>query len=226
MQSIWNCSLDLGPTVIPVKVYSGTEKHQLEFSQIDVRDKAKIKISRYNESTGEIVANEHLGKAYAHESGLVHIPVNFMDSVMSGKDNTLDFKHFCPVSSVEAVYFENFYYLLPDKKAEVSYSVVRDYLEKYNLYGVCNGRFRHLAQLFLLSHYQDKLILHRIKYHHQLVDCESPAPIAPNLQNVQLRSDVVSHLNFSIGAFNPRSYKDHVTDAFHTKLQAHLQQAS
>jgi DNA end-binding protein Ku len=64
MKSIWNCSLVFGELVIPVKLFSATKQSQLEFEMVDSRDIGKIRLSRFNESTGELVPNEYIGKAF------------------------------------------------------------------------------------------------------------------------------------------------------------------
>ena len=80
MKSIWNCSLVFGDLVIPVKLYSATKQSHLEFEMVDSRDLGKIRFSRFNENTGEIVPSEFIGKAFNLDGSLVPVDPSLVSS--------------------------------------------------------------------------------------------------------------------------------------------------
>ena len=54
-RATWKGVLSFGLVAIPVSLYSGEKRADLQFELVDVRDQAKIRYRRVNEDTGEEV---------------------------------------------------------------------------------------------------------------------------------------------------------------------------
>jgi DNA end-binding protein Ku len=57
MRLIWKGSIGFGLVNIPIKLYAGIQKSNLNFNMLDERNHAKIKFKRNNEATRKEVSS-------------------------------------------------------------------------------------------------------------------------------------------------------------------------
>jgi DNA end-binding protein Ku len=213
MKSLWNCTLVFGELLIPVKLYSATQQSHPEFLMVDSRDLSKIKMSRFNEKTGEVVANEFIGKAYMLDGSLVPVDPALVSSCVPAKSNRVEFTHFCPFSSIPAVYFDSFYYLLPDESSAKDYAIVLDYLQALDICGVAQSYFRNLSALFVLSAHGDCLVLHKVRFPSNFVDFEAPSLPAITGDDVKVQNYILGFFKDHVLPFDPTLYSDSFTES-------------
>jgi DNA end-binding protein Ku len=75
-----------------------------------------------------------------------------------------------PLESVDPVYFENSYYLAPDKGGEKPYRLLADALEKMKRVAVAQLVSSGKEQLVLIRAYQNGLIMHTAYYADEVRD--------------------------------------------------------
>jgi DNA end-binding protein Ku len=234
MKSLWNCSLVFGSLVIPVKLYSATKQSHLEFEMVDSRDMAKISMNRFNSVTGEFVSSEFIGKAHRLDGKLVPIDPELVSSCVPAKSNRVEFTHFCPFTSIPAVYFDSFYYLLPDvaaanvaaridainrvssSTAAKDYAIVLNYLQSLDICGVAQSYFRNLSALFVLSAHAGSLVLHKVRFQSNFVDFQAPSLPAITGDDVSAQSREYGILGFfkdHVLPFDPSLYSDSFTES-------------
>ena len=213
MKSLWNCSLVFGDIVIPVKLFSATKQSHLEFEMVDSRDLGKIRLSRYNETTGEIVPNEFIGKAYKLDEKMVPIDPSLISKCLPEKSNRIEFTHFAPFTSIPSVHFDNFYYLLPDDVAAKDYAIVLNYLQTLDICGIAQSYFRNLSALFVLSAHAGCLVLHKVRFQSNFVDFEAPVLPAVTGDDVNAQSYLLSFFKDHVLPFDPSLYVDSFADS-------------
>jgi DNA end-binding protein Ku len=119
-------TISFGLVNIPVKVFSAnntTEK--ISFNQLHADKKTRLKQQMYDPETGEIVPKDKIvkGYEYAKDQYLI-INEEELDALELATSRSMDITEFVPLDSVDPLYFENGYYLAPDKGAERAYKLL------------------------------------------------------------------------------------------------------
>ena len=214
MKSLWNCSLVFGDIVIPVKLFSATKQSHLEFEMVDSRDLSKIRMSKFNEKTGEVVSNEFIGKAFNLDGVLVRVDPSLVSSCIPVKSNRIEFTHFCPFNSIPSVYFDTFYYLLPvDAAKSKDYAIVLQYLQSLNICGIAQSYFRNLSALLVISAYRGCIVLHKIRFQSNFVEFEAPVLPAVTDDDLAAESYILSFFNDHVKPFNADDFTDSFTES-------------
>ncbi len=69
MRAIWKGAVSFGLVNVPVRLYSATENHDVQFRQVHRTDGGRIKYKRFCTKDGEEVAYDDIAKGYETEDG-------------------------------------------------------------------------------------------------------------------------------------------------------------
>ena len=69
MRAIWKGAVSFGLVNVPVRLYSATENHDVQFRQVHREDGGRIKYQRICSIDGEIVSYDDIAKGYETEDG-------------------------------------------------------------------------------------------------------------------------------------------------------------
>ena len=94
-------------------------------------------------------------------------------SCIPPKNNVLEFSYFSYSFDIPPVYYENFYYLLPDVNAGTYYSYIMSQLMNYDIVALTQVVIRNTSHLFALSTFSGLLILYKLRFQSQII------PVAP-----------------------------------------------
>lgn len=168
MRSIWNGSISFGLVSIPIKLYSGSEQRGLELDMLDKHDNAHIRYKRVNENTGKEVVWEDIVKGFKTDDGYVILEDEDYEKANFKKSRTIDIESFVEEDEVADVLYKKPYFVEPQKNAGKSYNLLRDALKKTGKLGVATFVMRQRENLCLVGVYKDALVLHIIRFSHEL----------------------------------------------------------
>src|SRR3954468_8398627 len=115
MRGIWSGAISFGLINIPVKLYSAVESRSLNLDMLDERDHSNIKYKRVNENTGKEVPYEKIVKGYEVNGEYVVLEKEDFEVADAVKTKTIEILNFVKESEIDSVYYEQPYYLEPDK---------------------------------------------------------------------------------------------------------------
>ncbi|MDN5718178.1 MAG: Ku protein, partial [Janibacter sp.] len=69
MRAIWKGAVSFGLVNVPVRLYSATENHDVQFRQVHRTDGGRIKYKRFCSKDGEEIAYDDIAKGYETEDG-------------------------------------------------------------------------------------------------------------------------------------------------------------
>ena len=159
MRSLWTGSITFGLMNIPVKLFSAVEESSLDLDMLDSKDHSNIKFKRVNESTGKEVAYENIVKGYKMDSGYVILEEEDFDAADAIKTKTIEVINFVEQSEIDSIYYEQPYYLEPDKSAMKAYALLRDAMETTGKVGVTTFVLRNKEGLAILKPYKNVIVL-------------------------------------------------------------------
>ncbi len=131
MRAIWKGAVSFGLVNVPVRLYSATENHDVQFRQVHREDGGRIKYKRTCSIDGEEVSYDDIAKGYETEDGdmVVLTDEDFAD-LPSTSSKEIGVTKFVPADQIDPMWLDKSYYLEPDKTATKPYVLLRDALEK------------------------------------------------------------------------------------------------
>ncbi|MGA8046830.1 MAG: Ku protein [Dermatophilaceae bacterium] len=133
MRAIWKGAVSFGLVNVPVRLYSATENHDVQFRQVHREDGGRIRYRRVCSIDGEEVAYDDIAKGYETEDGdmVVLTDEDFTD-LPSRTSKEISVEKFVPADQIDPMLLDKSYYLEPDKSATKPYVLLREALESEN----------------------------------------------------------------------------------------------
>jgi DNA end-binding protein Ku len=169
---VWSGTLSFGLLNIPVSLMSGEKPSaDIHFRMLDGRNNAPVKYERVNAETGEEVPWKEIVKAYEYEKGsFVVLDPEDIKSAAPESHDAVEVEGFVDASAIGPQYFEKPYVLVPQKKAEKGYVLLREALQKTGKIGIGRVVIRTRENLCAVMPEGDALMLMMLRYPHELVD--------------------------------------------------------
>jgi DNA end-binding protein Ku len=150
---------------------SGERSVDLQFRMLDARDNAPIRYERVNSETGEEVPWKDIVKAFEYDKGsyVVLDPDDIKAAASEGRD-AVEIEAFVDLADIGLRHFEKPYVLVPGKKAEKGYVLLRETLRRTGKAGVARVVVRQREYLSAVVPHDDALVLILLRYQQELVD--------------------------------------------------------
>lgn len=220
MKAIWKGSISFGLVNIPIKLYSATQQSNLDLDMVDSRDMARIHYHKVNENTGEEVDYEHIAKAYKLNDQYVMLESEDFDKASPEKSKIIEVNNFVDVSEIDSIYFENSYYVEPEKSGEKAYALLREALKKSGKVGVAQFVLRTVESLTVLKPMNEILVLSKIRFAQEIraVD-EFNLPAKSLVKPAELKMALAIIEQYS-SPFAIENYKDEYASALLKVIKA------
>jgi DNA end-binding protein Ku len=168
---IWTGNLSFGLLNVPVSLMSGTRSTDLSFRMLDARDRKPIRYERVNADTGEEVPWKEIVKAFEYDKGsYVVLEKEDIASAAPETHESVEIEAFVDADAIDIRYFEKPYVLVPGKKAEKGYVLLRETLAKSGKVGVARVVIRTREYLSAVMPLGEAIVLIMMRYPQELVD--------------------------------------------------------
>jgi DNA end-binding protein Ku len=211
MRPIWTGSISFGLINIPVKIFSAVQESSLDLDMLDSKDHSNIKFKRVNESTGKEVEYADIVKGYKLESGYVILEPEDFEAADAIKTKLIEIINFAEEKEIDSLYYEQPYYLEPDKAAMKAYALLRDALQSSGKVGVTTFVLRNKEGLAILKPYKNVIVLNRIRFSQEIKETSELKlpPISPaKTKEMTMANQLVKQLTEK---FDISKYKDTYT---------------
>jgi DNA end-binding protein Ku len=204
---------------VPVVLYSAERRvGDLSFKLIDSRNSARVRYERVNEETGEEVPWDKIIKGYEYDDGNY---VLFSDEEIEGASpeltRTIEIEQFINLDDIDIRYFDKPYVLVPDKKGEKGYVLLREAIKTAGKAGIAKVVIRARQYLAALIPQGDALVLELLRYNQELVDLnEFDLPSHELRQNGVTKKEIDLATKLIAGMtvkWNASKYHDEYRDA-------------
>ncbi|PZF81686.1 non-homologous end joining protein Ku [Jiangella anatolica] len=131
-RSIWSGFLSFGLVSIPVRLYSATQEHEVDFHQFERGTSDRIRYKRVNERTGDEVDYDDIVKGHDVGGGdYVIVERDELEEIAPGRSRSLDIEQFVELAEIDPIHFQRSYYLGPsDDDTASSYALLRTALDQ------------------------------------------------------------------------------------------------
>ena len=210
---IWAGTLSFGLLNVPVSLMTGERKNDLSFRMLDARNNAAVKYERVNAETGEEVPWKEIVKAYEYEKGnyVILEPEDIKSAAAAGKE-AVEIETFVDASAISPQYFEKPYVLVPGKKAEKGYVLLRETLKRTGKVGIGRVVIRTKEYLCAVMPQGDALLLEILRFEEEIVDASEyklPSGDASDFRVSPKELSMAEQLIESMaGDWNPGEFRD------------------
>jgi DNA end-binding protein Ku len=168
---IWKGHISFGLVNIPVTLFSGEKRADLQFRLLDSRNQARVRYERVNEVTGEEVPWDEIVKGYEFDEGnYVLLTDEDFEKAAVENTQTVEIEDFVDEAVIEYAYFDKPYILVPGKKGDKGYVLLRETLRKTNKVGIAKVVIRSRQHLAAVIASGDALILELMRFVDELRD--------------------------------------------------------
>ena len=169
-RAIGSGTISFGLVNIPVKLYAAAESAaQISFNQLHDKCKSRIKQQIWCPVDNEIVPREHLVKGYevAKDQYVIFTPEE-LKALEEASTKAMEITEFVPLSKVDPLYFENGWYLGPDKGADRPYKLLAQALEQAQHAAIAKYSTRGREELVLIRPREGALVMQTLRYADEL----------------------------------------------------------
>lgn len=216
--AIWKGHISFGLVNIPVILYSAEKDNELHFKMLDGRDLNKIRFQRINEQTGKEVPWESIVKGYEYDNEhYVVLTSKDFEEVAMENLKTIEIEDFVPQNQIGAIYFETPYYLLPDKRGDKGYVLLREILNKTKKVGIARIMIKSKQYIAAILPYEDAIIVNILRYPEELKkpkEFELPNKNIKEYKISKKEIDIAEQLISTMSvAWKPERYHNEYRDA-------------
>jgi DNA end-binding protein Ku len=216
-RALWSGSLGFGLVQIPVKLLTAEVSQEVPLHELDRHDGARIGYERINKTTGKRVEWGDIVKGYEIEKGrfVVLDPDDFRKANVEATQ-TIDILDFVRAGEIPLPFFERPYYVVPEKRGQKAYALLRDALAAKAYVGVALVVMRTRQHLCAIVPEGDGLVLELLRFAHELkpmgkagVSSAASAASAASAKEVALAETLIEGM---VGAWDPKKYRDSYTE--------------
>ena len=173
---IWSGSISFGLVNVPVKLFSAVNRKTVHFNQIDSRTGSRIKYQKVSAADGSEVPGEAIVKGYELPSGqYVLIDDAELGSLDPEASRTIDIEEFVDLDEIDPIFYDNAYYVAPDKATAKPYALLARAMEDTGKVGIARFVMRSKQYLCAVRPKDGMLLLSTMVYADEVND---PAQIS------------------------------------------------
>lgn len=224
---IWTGTLSFGLLNVPVSLMSGERSVDLHFRMLDSRSNTPVRYERVNAETGEEVPWKEIVKAFEYAKGsyVVLEPEDIKSAASEGRE-VVEVKAFVDANAIGPEYFEKPYILVPGKKAEKGYVLLRETLKRTGRIGIARVVIRTREYLSAVMPRDNALMLVLLRYPQELVDVEEykiPQGAASqyriSAKEIQMAEQLITSMS---DEWAPNDYKDEFRDRLRKVIEKRM----
>jgi DNA end-binding protein Ku len=219
-RAIWKGSLDLGPTELPVKLYSAVEDRAVHFHLLDKRTHSRVKQHMVNPSTGKEVRSDEIRKGYEIEPDtFVIVEDEDLEKVEPKPSTTIELTSFLPEGKVGHQYYDRPYYLGPDGN-EKAYFALADALARRKREGLARWVMRKKEYVGALRSSDGYLLLITLRHAEEVLTAReigAPSGKAPDAREIKMAEQLVAVLQDD---FRTEDYADEYRERVMKHIEA------
>lgn len=225
MRAIWKGAVSFGLVNVPVRLYSATENHDVQFRQVHREDGGRIKYQRVCSIDGEQVSYDDIAKGYETEDGqmvvltdedLAQLPVSTTKEIAVDK--------FVPSDQIDAVYLDKVYYLEPEKSALKPYVLLREALQQTDRMALVTVSLRTRMTVAVLRVRDDAIVLQTLLWPDEVREADFAVlqedSGKPKKAEVEMAHMLVESMS---GDYDPSEYHDDYEAAVKELVEAKLE---
>ena len=169
-RSIWNGTITFGLVNVPIKLYTATESKTVHFSEVHVKDGAKIEHRRYCPKENKEVDYDDVVKGYeVSADSYVVLDNDELKAAAGDRGKVVHLEEFVDAAEIDPVFYEKTYYA-GSRDAEDAYRLLHEALRRSGCAGIGRFTFHDREYLVAVRALDDVIALHTLRFHDEVVE--------------------------------------------------------
>jgi DNA end-binding protein Ku len=197
-----------------VRLYSAVSKQTVRFRELREGDGSRVKHKRVAESDGKEVPYEKIVKGYEYAPDqYVVLSRDELAELEPQRSRAIEIQDFVDLDDIDPIYFEQPYYLGPDKGAERAYALLVQAMKDARKVAVARFVLRNKEHLAAIRPMEDVLTLTTMRFHDEVSSpqdldgevFEEAKPKKPEKRELEMAKQLIDSLT---SEFEPDKYRD------------------
>jgi DNA end-binding protein Ku len=228
-RAIWSGSISFGLLNVPVKLYSAVSKQNISFRELREGDGSRVRHKRVAEADGKEVPYEKIVKGYEFAPDqYVTLTRDELSELEPKRTRTIEIQDFVDLDEIDPIYFEQPYYLGPDKGAAKAYALLVEAMKDAHKVAVARFVLRNKEHLAAIRPMDDVLTMATMRFADEVVSpkdldgevFEEEKPKKPDKREVEMARRLIDSLSSDFKADKYRDeYRDELLDLLERKAQ-------
>lgn len=206
---IWSGSITIGLVNVPVKLYTMIRDQAFSFRLLHNADGQPLKYERVCIRDNKVVDWKDTVKGYEiRKNEFIVFKKEELDAIRPGSDQRIRLDKFISLLSIDPVYFEKSYILVPDKSLD-AYSLLMTVFRQEGKAGMGKVTMRTKEYPVVVYEYRGALILTTLRYSNEVInpgDMEDLTKLKkPSEKEMELAVKIIKELS---GEFDITEYRD------------------
>jgi len=226
-RAIWSGSISFGLLNVPVKLYSAVSKQTVRFRELREDDGARIRHKRVAEQDGKEVPYEKIVKGYEYAPDqYVVLTREELAELDPKRTRAIEIQDFVDLDDIDPIYFEQPYYLGPDKGAARAYALLVQAMRDSRKVAVARFVLRNKEHLAAIRPMGDVLTLATMRFHDEVTQpndldgevFEEEKPKKPDQRELEMAKQLIESLTTDFKADRYRDeYREELLDLLERK---------
>ncbi len=212
-RAIWSGSISFGLLNVPVKLYSAVSKNTVRFRELREKDGSRVKHKRVAEEDGKEVSYDDIVKGYEFAPDqYVTVTKEELSELSPKKTRAIEIQDFVDLDEIDPIYFEQPYYLGPDKGAEKAYALLVKAMSDARKVAVARFVLRQKEHLAAIRPMDDVLTMATMRFHDEVTrpedlgdDIFAEKPAKPEKRELDMAKQLIESLSTN---FEADKYRD------------------
>jgi DNA end-binding protein Ku len=224
MRAIWKGAVSFGLVNVPVRLYSATENHDVQFRQVHREDGGRIRYQRICSIDGEQVSYDDIAKGYETEDGqMVVLTDEDLADLPTRSSREIAVDKFVPADQIDPMLLDKSYYLEPDKTAAKPYALLRDALRTADRMAIVTVSLRARMTIAVLRVKDDVIVMQTMLWPDEI----RPPELAGLDDDAEAKPAELAMANMLVeslaGDYLPDDYEDDYQQAVESLVKAKLE---
>ncbi len=211
-RALWSGSISFGLVNIPVKMFPATQDKGIHFHQIDSKTKCRVHHKLFCPGRGDISPTD-ITKGYeiAPDQYII-VDKSELEALEPEKSRAIEITEFVDLASIDPLYYDRPYYLLPDKTAAKAYRLLVTAMSKSNKVGIAKFVLRNKEYVAALRPIGDVMCIEIMRFADELVSTEeldTPKNVEVGDKELKMAQQLIESL---AEEFQPEKYHDDYTE--------------
>lgn len=217
MPTAWKGTISFGLVSIPITLYPAFKSKDLEFHLLHKQDHGRIGYQKVCKRCGKILAPDDIVKAFQQEKD-VYVPLEKEELEAGKAPNTrnLEISLFVKEDEIDTKLYERPYYVMPDRRAENLYVLLREAIRASGMIGVGKIQFGNREHLAALKCDGPAILLNLMHFAEEM---EDPAALQFPAENAPVGKKELELAKQLVGTLKGRFRAEEFTNAHREALE-------
>jgi DNA end-binding protein Ku len=208
-RAIWSGALAFGLVNIPVKLHSAVAHKEVRFHMLHAKDGGRIRMKRFCSVEEREVPYDEIVKGYEiSKDRYVSVTPEELEAFDPKATRTVEIHDFVELAEIDPIYYDQTYYLVPEKAASKAYRLLLDAMRRSGKVAIATAVLRTRESLCCVRPVEDALVLSTMNRGDEIIPLSSlelPGAAEPSGRELQMAEQLVDSL---ASRFEPERYPD------------------